>query len=103
MLFVSITCVSDSFILFYLLLSEPESGSFQCNPFDNVGGSISSVLTGAAFTIIAVCWSTIRMSTKGNDLLEGGTGATSIQDREEVAIELLICTPVLANPTLLLN
>lgn len=75
-----------TYLVYSAVSSEPNSGSFQCNPFDNMGGSVSSVLTGAAFTIVAVCWSTIRMSTKGNDLLEGGTGATtdsSIQAAEE--------------------
>jgi hypothetical protein len=64
-----------TYLIYSAVSSEPNSGSFQCNPFDNIGGSVSSVLTGAAFTIVAVCWSTIRMSTKGNDLLEGGIGA----------------------------
>jgi uncharacterized membrane protein YhaH (DUF805 family) len=76
-----------TYLVYSAVSSEPNSGSFQCNPFDNMGGSVSSVLTGAAFTIVAVCWSTIRMSTKGNDLLEGGSGATtdsSIQAAEEV-------------------
>jgi hypothetical protein len=73
-----------TYLVYSAVSSEPNSGSFQCNPFDDVGGSVSSVLTGAAFTIIAVCWSTIRMSTKGNDLLQGGTGAdSSIQAAEE--------------------
>jgi len=75
-----------TYLIYSAVSSEPNSDNFHCNPFDNTGGSISSVLTGAAFTIVAVCWSTVRMSTKGNDLLEGGTGASSaagsIQDED---------------------
>jgi hypothetical protein len=66
-----------TYLIYSAVTSEPEDS--HCNPFNHVGGSLSSLLIGAAFTIVAVCFSTVRIATKGDSLLSGPDTETSAQ------------------------
>lgn len=54
-----------------LQTSEPNEDGKECNPLDQVGSSLSTLLLGAAFTLVAVCFTTIRTATQGDSLLGG--------------------------------
>eukprot|EP00005_Dracoamoeba_jomungandri_P000075 CAMPEP_0174252758 /NCGR_PEP_ID=MMETSP0439-20130205/2130_1 /TAXON_ID=0 /ORGANISM="Stereomyxa ramosa, Strain Chinc5" /LENGTH=386 /DNA_ID=CAMNT_0015333371 /DNA_START=112 /DNA_END=1269 /DNA_ORIENTATION=- len=54
-----------SYLLFSAVSSEPSS---DCNPMDQVGSSLSTLLLGAGFTILTVSFTTIRTATKGDNL-----------------------------------
>lgn len=56
-----------TYLIYSAVTSEPESS--HCNPFNHVGGSLSSLLIGAAFTIVAVCFSTVRIASKGENII----------------------------------
>jgi len=56
-----------TYLIYSAVTSEPESS--HCNPFNHVGGSLSSLLIGSAFTIVAVCFSTVRIASKGEHLI----------------------------------
>jgi len=62
------------------ITSEPSEDGFQCNPFDQVGSSLSTLLLGAAFTIVAVCFTTVRTATQGESLL-GDAESSKSEDK----------------------
>jgi len=64
-----------SYLVFSAATSEPNEYGFKCNPIDNTGGTFSTLLLGASFTIIAVCFSTVRTATRGNDLMRTVSGS----------------------------
>eukprot|EP01089_Gocevia_fonbrunei_P000176 TRINITY_DN1017_c0_g1_i1.p1 TRINITY_DN1017_c0_g1~~TRINITY_DN1017_c0_g1_i1.p1 ORF type:complete len:226 (+),score=49.03 TRINITY_DN1017_c0_g1_i1:690-1367(+) len=64
----AVVTLYSSYLIFSAATSEPNSDGFHCNPIDNTSGTFSTLLLGASFTIIAVCFSTVRTATKGDDL-----------------------------------
>eukprot|EP01090_Pellita_catalonica_P019488 TRINITY_DN6661_c0_g1_i2.p1 TRINITY_DN6661_c0_g1~~TRINITY_DN6661_c0_g1_i2.p1 ORF type:complete len:432 (-),score=58.13 TRINITY_DN6661_c0_g1_i2:184-1479(-) len=70
----AVVTVYATYLIFSAATSEPNSDGFNCNPFDNAGGSIGTMLLGASFTIVAVAFSTVRTATKGNDLMSSPEG-----------------------------
>jgi len=72
-----------SYLVFSAAISEPNEGTFQCNPIDNVSGTFSTLLLGASFTIVAVAFSTVRTATKGDDLLSAVAPVKSEDEPDE--------------------
>jgi len=86
----------SSYLVFSAAISEPNEGTFQCNPIDNTSGTFSTLLLGASFTIVAVSFSTVRTATKGDDLLASiaPSKTEEEQDDEEHKLGLLKDTDI---------
>jgi len=77
----------------YLVFSAIQSESDECNPWDKMSrASNTSVLIGAIFTILAVCYATFRASSKMGEMTpetvslmkdEESTGETSDKDHHD--------------------
>eukprot|EP01090_Pellita_catalonica_P000751 TRINITY_DN10524_c0_g1_i1.p1 TRINITY_DN10524_c0_g1~~TRINITY_DN10524_c0_g1_i1.p1 ORF type:complete len:228 (-),score=29.66 TRINITY_DN10524_c0_g1_i1:32-715(-) len=68
-----------SYWMLSAVMSEPELGGTQCNPWDGTGDSIPVLLAGVAFTIAAVGFSTFRTATQGNNLVQSTTERSSLK------------------------
>jgi len=81
----AVVSVYATYLIWSAVTSEPNEDGKECNPFDQVGSSLSTLLLGACFTLAAVCFTTIRTATQGNNLLGGG-------DAESAESKLLVST-----------
>eukprot|EP01087_Luapelamoeba_hula_P021513 TRINITY_DN753_c0_g1_i1.p1 TRINITY_DN753_c0_g1~~TRINITY_DN753_c0_g1_i1.p1 ORF type:complete len:442 (+),score=52.13 TRINITY_DN753_c0_g1_i1:54-1379(+) len=65
----AVVSVYATYLIVSAITAEPDKDGFHCNPLDQVGSSLSTLVLGAMFTIVAVCFTAIRTSTQGNSLL----------------------------------
>jgi len=67
----AVVSVYATYLIWSAVTSEPNEDGKECNPLDQVGSSLSTLLLGACFTLVAVCFTTIRTATQGDSLLGG--------------------------------
>jgi len=58
------------YVVWSAIMSEPSDDSFNCNPWKSSNAQqTSSLIMGAVFSIVSVCYSTMRAATKHDDLV----------------------------------
>jgi len=58
------------YVVWSAIMSEPSDDSFRCNPWkSSQAQQTSSIIMGAVFSIVSVCYSTMRAATKHDDLV----------------------------------
>jgi len=75
-------CAYTSYLVWSAMMSEP--AEYGCNPFANSdSASEISMAVGALFTIVAVCYSTIRAATSNQLEVNSETVPLTKEDKEE--------------------
>lgn len=58
------------YVVWSAIMSEPSEDSFNCNPWKSSNAQqTSSLIMGGVFSIVSVCYSTMRAATKHDDLV----------------------------------